>query len=68
MTDRVAIVGARNASPETLTKVREYVAALPNGTIVISGGAAGVDSAATQEAMARGLQALNTMPGTGVVR
>lgn len=37
MTDRVAIVGARDASPETLTKVREYVAALPKGTTFVVG-------------------------------
>lgn len=55
MVERVAIVGARDASPETLTKVRALVASLPEGTIVISGGAKGVDSEAEDAARKRGL-------------
>jgi hypothetical protein len=57
MTDRVAIVGARDASPETLERVREYVRGLPEGTIVVSGGAKGVDEAAAAEARRRGRSA-----------
>jgi predicted Rossmann fold nucleotide-binding protein DprA/Smf involved in DNA uptake len=55
MTERLAIVGARDASPETLEKVREYVRGLPEGTIVVSGGAVGVDSIADEAAAERGL-------------
>lgn len=50
---RVAIVGSR-AFPE-LERVREYVRALPKGTIVVSGGARGVDLAAELEAKRCGL-------------
>ena len=50
MTERVAIVGARNASPETLAKVRALVASLPKDATVISGGAIGVDREAVAEA------------------
>ncbi len=38
---RIAIVGSRNFSP--LSLVREYIRALPKGTVIISGGAIGVD-------------------------
>lgn len=50
MAERVAIVGARDVSPETLDKVRELVESLPHGTIVVSGGANGVDSEAAKHA------------------
>lgn len=62
MTDRVAIVGAREASPETLEKVREYVRALPEGTIVVSGGARGVDLTATIAARESGLSTVEYRP------
>jgi predicted Rossmann fold nucleotide-binding protein DprA/Smf involved in DNA uptake len=55
VTERVAIVGAREASLVTLEKVREYVRGLPEGTIVVSGGAMGVDTVAAESARARGL-------------
>lgn len=48
MTERVAIVGSR-AHPR-LSMVREYVFALPAGTLVISGGAVGVDSTVSMAA------------------
>ena len=56
--ERIAIVGARDASPETLAQVRELVESLPDGTIVVSGGAAGVDSEAAKHARNRGLVTL----------
>lgn len=51
---RVAIVGSRDF--HDLDAVRAYVAALPAGATVISGGARGVDSTAEQAARARGLK------------
>lgn len=50
---RIAIVGSRSfASPDV---VRRYVASLPAGAVVVSGGARGVDSIAEEAARARGL-------------
>jgi NADPH:quinone reductase-like Zn-dependent oxidoreductase len=51
---RVAIVGSRDFT--ALNMVVEYVNSLPNDTVVISGGAIGVDRAAEQAAKARGLK------------
>lgn len=56
----VAIVGSRTY-PD-LDLVREYVAELPEGTVVISGGARGVDSVAEQAARKRGLETLVVYP------
>jgi hypothetical protein len=54
ITNKVAIVGSRTfAYPE---KVREYVRSLPPGTIVVSGGAKGVDTIAEKEAIRCGLE------------
>lgn len=50
---RVAIVGSRDY-PD-LEQVREYVRGLPPETIVVSGGAAGVDRTAELEAKEQGL-------------
>jgi len=50
---RLAIVGSRNYQP--IEDVRAYVRELPPGTVVISGGAPGVDSVAVAEAVKRGL-------------
>lgn len=66
MTERVAIVGTRDASPETLAKVRALVASLPDGTIVISGGARGVDKVAIEAAHERGLATLEHVPVYGI--
>lgn len=52
--DRVAIVGSREWSD--LERVRSHVRGLPAGTIVVSGGARGVDTAAEQAARERGLE------------
>lgn len=49
----VAIVGSRNFS--RLDKVRDLVRALPHTTLVVSGGASGVDNAAEAEAKREGL-------------
>lgn len=51
---KVAIVGSRNYGD--LSKVREFVMGLPGDTIVVSGGAQGVDSVAERAARSRGLQ------------
>lgn len=57
---KVAIVGSRQYP--ALTKVIEYVRSLPADTVVVSGGAAGVDSLAERQAKARGLQTLIFLP------
>jgi activating signal cointegrator 1 len=54
MSEKVAIVGSRNY-PD-LTQVRAYVASLPSDTIIVSGGARGVDTAAEEAARAQHLQ------------
>lgn len=51
---RVAIVGSRTF--QNLQLVRDYVRDLPNDTIVVSGGARGVDRTAEDEAQKRGLK------------
>jgi len=51
---RIAIVGSRNYSD--LERVREYVRSLPTGTVVVSGGAIGVDKAAEFQARRCGLE------------
>lgn len=50
---KVGIVGSRDY-PD-LEAVRRFVAALPEGTVVVSGGARGVDQTAEDAARARGL-------------
>lgn len=62
MTERVAIVGARDASPETLAKVRALVASLPPGSSVVSGGAKGVDRTAVTAAQSHGLMTIEFIP------
>jgi hypothetical protein len=56
MTRAVAIVGSR--SWPDLDRVRAVVDTLPEGTVVVSGGARGVDTAAWLAAQARGLRAV----------
>jgi len=51
---RIAIVGSRNYGD--LEEVRRYVASLPVDTIVVSGGARGVDKTAEQTAKTCGLE------------
>lgn len=50
---KIAVIGSR-AYPE-LSQVRAYVAALPDGTVLVTGGARGVDAIAEEAARARGL-------------
>lgn len=53
MAYRVAIVGSRDFPGEIV--VREYVRMLPKDTVIVSGGARGVDSWAAEEAEKRGM-------------
>lgn len=53
---KLAIVGSRDFP--RLADVRDFVLKLAPGTIVVSGGAPGVDRAAQEAAEARGLQVL----------
>jgi Predicted Rossmann fold nucleotide-binding protein involved in DNA uptake len=53
---RIAIIGSRDYID--LERVRNYVNSLPEDTIIVSGGARGVDSAAESAARARGLQTI----------
>lgn len=57
---KVAIVGSRRW--KNLSKVHEFVASLPPDTIIVSGGAMGVDSAATEAARRNGLPTKVFMP------
>jgi hypothetical protein len=50
----VAVVGSRDFAD--LDRVRRFVASLPAGVVVLSGGARGVDRCAAQAARARGLR------------
>lgn len=54
MADKIAIVGSRNYPNRK--EVQDYVKALPRGTIVVSGGAKGVDTWAEEMAVATGLE------------
>jgi len=51
---RVAIVGSRDYP--NLEEVREYVMSLPDDTVVVTGGARGVDKTAEVAARERGLK------------
>lgn len=53
---KVAVIGSREFPDEN--KVREYVRNLPTGSIVVSGGARGVDSWAEDEAKRNGLEVI----------
>ena len=57
---RVAIVGSRKY-PD-LDRVRREVETLPAGTVVVSGGAPGVDRVAAETARARGLEVIEIKP------
>ena len=52
---RVCIAGSRDAPPWLLKEVWAYVEALPPGTVVLHGGAPGVDTAAHTAALHRRL-------------
>ena len=57
---KIAIIGSRNFPDEQ--KVYEFVASLPMGTSIVSGGAEGVDSWAASEARTRGLGVITYEP------
>ena len=57
---KVGIVGSRNYSD--LAAVTEFVSHLPQGTVVITGGARGVDKTAEVAATAHGLTVLIHLP------
>lgn len=61
---RVAIVGSRDYP--NLDQVVELVQALPEGTVVISGGAQGVDITAEMTAKAQGLDRIIFQPQWGI--
>lgn len=57
---RIAIVGSR--SYRSLERVAQYVRNLPQETVVVSGGAHGVDATAEYAARCRHMQALIFLP------
>lgn len=57
---KVAVVGSRGFGD--LEMVRAYVRSLPVGTVVVSGGARGVDSVAVAEAERIGLETIVFIP------
>jgi|ERR1035437_5399223 hypothetical protein len=50
---KIAIVGSRKF--RDLSMVKDYVDSLPEDTVIVSGGAIGVDKAAEEAAVAKGL-------------
>jgi histidinol-phosphate/aromatic aminotransferase/cobyric acid decarboxylase-like protein len=52
---KVAVVGSRDVSKSVLERVAAFVSSLPPGTVIISGGARGVDQAAIEAARRAGL-------------
>lgn len=58
--ERVAIVGSREYP--NLDLVREFVNALPLDTVIVSGGARGVDRVAADAARARGMAVVEHLP------
>jgi DNA recombination-mediator protein A len=59
---KVAIVGSRNASDELLQRCWEYVESLPLDTVIVSGGAVGIDQQAEDCAYVRGMQTIIIKP------
>lgn len=57
---KFAIVGSRTR--DCRDEVRNAVLALPDGSVVVSGGARGVDSWAAEEARKRGLEVVEHLP------
>lgn len=57
---RIAIVGSRDFS--RLDKIGDFVRDLPRDTVIVSGGARGVDTAAAAAARARGLEVVVYLP------
>jgi predicted Rossmann-fold nucleotide-binding protein len=74
---RIGIVGARPAEPgstgvqcfgELTRMVTEYVFDLPRETIVISGGARGIDSIAARVARSLGMEVIEHLPNPDLVK
>ena len=63
---RVAIVGSRRRTDRA--SVDSYVASLPGGAVVISGGCRGVDTWAAAAARARGLAVIEHRPDLSGIR
>lgn len=59
---KVAIVGSRKASDELLMRCWEYVESLSLDTIIISGGAVGIDEQAENCAFVRGMKTIILKP------
>lgn len=57
---KIAIVGSRSFS--NLKKVRDYISQLPSDTVIVSGGAAGVDRQAVGWAMVLGMETIEFLP------
>lgn len=57
---RIAVVGSRDY--KNLEDVKEYIRSLPPETVVISGGARGVDRTAAKEAREQGLKVIEILP------
>lgn len=57
---RIAIVGSRGWTDEDT--VQRYINTIPDGSVVVSGGARGVDSIAEKFARARGLEVVVIKP------
>ncbi len=57
---KIAVIGSRDF--KRLDIVREYVLGLPADTVIISGGAMGVDRTAVQTAKSRGLRFIEHLP------
>jgi hypothetical protein len=62
VSERVAIVGTREPDEETVEAVKALVRSLPEGALVVSGGAKGVDSIAEHAAFERHLDRLIFTP------
>lgn len=62
MRNKVGIVGSRNIPVESHYLIRDYILQLPKETIIISGGARGVDSLAVKYARECDLQTIEFLP------
>lgn len=60
--NRIAIVGSRSFPENLRYLIRDYVSQLPPNSVIVSGGARGVDSWAVEEARRCGLQYVEYLP------
>lgn len=63
---RVAIVGSRRRADRA--SIDAFVAGLPGGAVVVSGGCRGVDTWAAEAARARGLAVIEHLPDLAGIR